>query len=251
MVAQHEGRDANPAPLLPIVRRRVVGDPLEPRHAFLGAGLLELEDQRLGAVGRLAEHVEVLGGLPEPLEPLPGAMLQDELGDVGEDPRVLGERAVEPGRPREDQAEDPVGITEADVQRDRRAHRDAADDGAGQAEVIHQRDQVVGGRGERDLLRVAQRAGLSVPARVETDQAEARRRREEAERLGHVAAEPVLEEQGNPAADVPVVEIQAVVGEVGHQLGPRGEECISFSRRKATLDATCVSARPCRISGPS
>ena len=172
-----------------------MGDAFEADDALLGAGVKELAFERQGRVGRLGANRPVFGGEAEPLQALAGAVLEQVLGDVGERPCVLGEGAVEPGGPGEDQSPDAVGVAQGRVQGDRRAHRDPADDRAVDPQVVEQRDEVVGERGDRDRVDVAERPGLAVRRASKPIRRTPRRRRVQAERLRDVAPQAVLEDE--------------------------------------------------------
>ena len=88
---------------------------------------------------------------------------------------------------------------------DRRAHGDASDHRAIDLSVVQEIAEIVRGRGDADLLRVAEWAGLAVPAGIEADELKARELSIEAwfqqrEGLIDVAAEAVLPDDGYPLA---------------------------------------------------
>ena len=82
--------------------------------------------------------------------------------------------------------------------------------------MIQERDQVVGQRRDGQLVGIAQRTRLAMPAHVEAEQANARARAIDRERLVQVAAQAVLEHERQPLPFVAVVEIQAIAVENGH-----------------------------------
>src|SRR5881409_2731738 len=121
-------------------------------------------------------------------------------------------RTVQPGGPGNNQRKNAFRVTDAEVQRHSRAHRNSPHDRPFHLQVIHERAEIVGKRIKPKMLRVAERLRRAMAAGVKGKQANAPGRQKKTERLRHVCAEPMLEKEwrARPAA-VAVVKLKTVV----------------------------------------
>src|SRR5687768_3546332 len=108
-------------------------------------------------------------------------------------------RAFEPSWPRKDKGGDTFGKAGGEIERHTRAHRNAADDGTRNLQVIHQFAEVVGKCMKAKMLAFAKR-GRPVAARVEGNQADMARWQKEAEGLSNIRAQAVLEKERRASA---------------------------------------------------
>ena len=245
--------------------RSIARQALQARHGVAGAPLCDLPAQGLsgirGACGDGTVGVGHLEALQRPSHPIVHAcaLIQgtQQLGDVGVHRHVaVRHRAIEPGRAREYQPGDALGIPYRDVERDAGAHGDAADDGAGDTKVIQQRDEVVAKRVEGQVRGIGERERLSVRAGVKGQQAHTVGWAEQPSGLAHVPAEAVLEDERDTRPDVEVVEADRSYATDRHGLISMSVCCpvvrsmlAHVACRKASDASTSVSARPCMIKG--
>ena len=137
-----------------------------------------------------------------------GAQVANQPGDRRIETDILRKRAINPGRPREDKPEDPIGKPQRDVHGHRRSQRDATDHGAIDLQMIQECDEVLGQGGDRQPAGIAQRMRLAMPAGVKAQETNPRRRMVDRERLAQVAAETVLEHEWEPLPLVAVMKLR-------------------------------------------
>ena len=102
---------------------------------------------------------------------------------------------VQPGGTGKDESLHPRWKPQRKMQRHRRAHGNAADEGTPDLEVIHESEQVLGKVTQADLLGISQRRGRAVATTIKGQQTNIRRRLKQTERLLHIAAQSVLKEK--------------------------------------------------------
>src|ERR1044071_303472 len=87
---------------------------------------------------------------------------------------------------------------------------------------------------------------LSMGTAIKRDQSHAPWRVKQAKRLSEVGSEAVLKHKGDATPFVPIMKMQAIVIEEGHQL----TFLFTNLSRKRTEASTSVSSNPCKIKGP-
>ena len=110
----------------------------------------------------------------------------------------------QPGRAHQEQALDTLGIAQGEVERDAGAHRDPAGHERANVQVVEQGHYVVGKRVKAQQVGIAKRLGLAVTAAVHGNQVYALSVRIQLHRLAAVAAQAVLEDEGEPRLIAPV-----------------------------------------------
>ena len=107
-------------------------------------------------------------------------------------------------------------MIKAKLQCDRGSHRDAANDGAINAEMIEKRAEVLRGLFHADASFWSKRSCLAMTTAVERQQTNSIGRLEKFKRLVHVGAEAVLKNEGNTAADFAIMEANTVMFKKWH-----------------------------------
>lgn len=180
---------------------------------------IEARDHRAGAdADGLGERVEQG---QQDLDALGGRAASDGVHRGHRGARGLGQAAVgaRVDRVRHDHARDQVRVGQRRAERDPGAHRDAAHDGAPEAEVADPRRGVVG---EELPVERAGPAGAAGAAQVRGDHAEPVDPPADREQRGAVVGEPAVEEeQGRAVALVEGVQrggrdLEADLGDTGH-----------------------------------
>jgi hypothetical protein len=141
----------------------------------------------------------------------------------------------QPGRPDQHQPLDQRRLPHGEPERDRGAHRDAADDRPPQAEMAGERGEVLGEGIDRQQPQVAQGPRRPVAAATHRDQPDREAFAGEVDRLLRLGAEPMLEEEGRSLAPVDIVEGDAAAKELRHRLRPRRGAADGPSRPRPPL----------------
>src|SRR5438034_6087293 len=111
--------------------------------------------------------------------------------------QVLRAWFIEPRWARQDQTEYAIRLTQREMQGQRSTHGNAAYNGAGNFQMIHESEQIIGERRDADSFRIAQGTRFAVRPAIECQQAKARWWPEQAERLARICPQAVLEEEWN------------------------------------------------------